>query len=406
MSLGGLTASATSLNIETQNPAKSINWWNDNLPASKFADAMIGDKLTVTVSAIAEGQSDGYVLVRTTEGSGKDLQNRHPIAPGVVVFVIDAEILEAAQKGFLQVQGCNYSYTSIDLVCPSNVNVDTQSPAKSINWWNDNLPASKFTYAKIGDMLAVTVSAIAEGQPDGYVLVRTTEGSGKDLQNRHPTAPGVVEFVIDAEILEAAQKGFLQVQGCNYSYTSIDLVYAPRVAIGTAEYATFSYNEKLDLTGIDAYAVSAIGKNASLTSIEGNKVAANTGMILYKKNGGLVRIPFTTDNTDAISNSLIGTATGAVVDPSNAYVLANKSQGVGFYKLASAQAIAANKAYLTIAAGARGFIGFGESETTSIIDVRSKTEDIRREFFDLSGRKVIQPKKGLYIVNGEKVIIK
>ena len=33
-------------------------------------------------------------------------------------------------------------------------------------------------------------------------------------------------------------------------------------------------------------------------------------------------------------------------------------------------------------------------------------EEVRGDFFDLQGRKVANPTKGLYIVNGKKVVIK
>ena len=47
-----------------------------------------------------------------------------------------------------------------------------------------------------------------------------------------------------------------------------------------------------------------------------------------------------------------------------------------------------------------------ESVKDEMFDVRSKMEDVRGDFFDLQGRKVAQPTKGLYIVNGKKVVIK
>jgi hypothetical protein len=50
-------------------------------------------------------------------------------------------------------------------------------------------------------------------------------------------------------------------------------------------------------------------------------------------------------------------------------------------------------------------IGSG-GETTGINDVGCKTEEVRGELFDLQGRRVEKPGKGLYIVNGKKVIIK
>ena len=52
-------------------------------------------------------------------------------------------------------------------------------------------------------------------------------------------------------------------------------------------------------------------------------------------------------------------------------------------------------------------LGIGDGGgTTGINDVRSKTDEVRGEIFDLQGRHVVQPTKGIYIVNGKKHIIK
>ena len=53
-------------------------------------------------------------------------------------------------------------------------------------------------------------------------------------------------------------------------------------------------------------------------------------------------------------------------------------------------------------------LDFGEGgETTGIDDVRSKKYDVRDEYYDLSGRKLVgkPTHRGLYIVNGKKVVI-
>ena len=57
------------------------------------------------------------------------------------------------------------------------------------------------------------------------------------------------------------------------------------------------------------------------------------------------------------------------------------------------------------------FVGFFNGGTTGVDDVRCKKEDVRGEIYDLQGRKVSESgiqnsefKKGLYIVNGKKVI--
>lgn len=50
-------------------------------------------------------------------------------------------------------------------------------------------------------------------------------------------------------------------------------------------------------------------------------------------------------------------------------------------------------------------IGSG-TNTTGLNEVRVQKKDVRGEYFDLQGRKVTNPTKGLYIVNGKKVIVK
>ena len=46
-------------------------------------------------------------------------------------------------------------------------------------------------------------------------------------------------------------------------------------------------------------------------------------------------------------------------------------------------------------------------DTTGLNDVRSKVTEVRSDvFFDLQGRQITNPTKGIYIQNGKKVVIK
>ena len=81
-------------------------------------------------------------------------------------------------------------------------------------------------------------------------------------------------------------------------------------------------------------------------------------------------------------------------------MLQNGASGLGFYKVNAANTIKITsfRAYLTDPLSAPEFLPF-EGNTTGIESVGSKGE-----FFNLAGQRVAQPAKGLYIVNGKKVI--
>lgn len=91
----------------------------------------------------------------------------------------------------------------------------------------------------------------------------------------------------------------------------------------------------------------------------------------------------------------------------NVYVLANKSNGVGFYQWTGGW-MGAGRVYLPVSpeVGARGFLAFDEDGETTGISTIQNAEQGTKEIYNLNGQRVNQPAKGLYIVNGKKVFIK
>ena len=88
-----------------------------------------------------------------------------------------------------------------------------------------------------------------------------------------------------------------------------------------------------------------------------------------------------------------------------AFVLANKSKGVGFYKW-SGGLLGSGRVYLEAsgASMAPAFYNFDFDTATSIEKITKDTEP--STIYDLSGRRVAQPTKGLYIVDGKKAFVK
>ena len=181
------------------------------------------------------------------------------------------------------------------------------------------------------------------------------------------------------------------------------------VSVSSAGLATFASNCKLDFENVEnleAYIAKENNSKIELTKVE--KVAAGTGVLLRALNDATTfEVPVTTEDADDVTGNIFVRGTGAAVESDPAagghnYILSKKGDVYGFY-LANGNKVAKNRAYLhTDVAAARIDLNF--DNVTGINEVKS--EKTVEGIFDLQGRKVITPSKGLYIVNGKKVVIK
>lgn len=187
---------------------------------------------------------------------------------------------------------------------------------------------------------------------------------------------------------------------------------------------TFSYNHALDFTtvkGIKVYA--ATGYNTitgTITMTRVNTVKAGTG-IFIKGEPGDYNIPvldYTYDNT---LNMLVGTLQNTNLMPTSSdgkyanLIYALNNNGVPMFLRANDDGTSyssANRAYLQIpvawlsTSDAKEFnIRFEEEEATSIYDINIKSPD-ENTIYDLQGRRIANPAKGLYILNGKKVFVR
>ncbi len=92
------------------------------------------------------------------------------------------------------------------------------------------------------------------------------------------------------------------------------------------------------------------------------------------------------------------------------YVLGKKDGRVAFYRYANTKPLGHNKAYIEMtgpASAAKGLtLNFGNPLSDGIKQIATNSLSGTDEVFDMLGRKVNKPQKGLYIVNGKKVLIK
>lgn len=180
--------------------------------------------------------------------------------------------------------------------------------------------------------------------------------------------------------------------------------------ISVLNWATFVSDYPLDFTGSEVKAYVVTGASGSaITKTAVTKVAANTPLLLNAP-AETYTIPVATSGTSysgtnklvAGNGSTITSGTGAGFN----YVLGEEGGNAMFLLINSTSAVVPKgKAYLALgAAPARGLNLFDDEETTGVNEV--KTQKVAGEYFNLAGQRVAQPTKGLYIVNGKKVVIK
>ena len=177
--------------------------------------------------------------------------------------------------------------------------------------------------------------------------------------------------------------------------------------ISAAKYATYVPTMKVAVPDdVSAYKVSATATEATLTPL--TVIRAGEPVVIYKDVDAATEVTFTAtsaDASDVTGNELHVSATDVTADGTQ-YVLAKPDgKEIGFYKAASGTTIAAGKAYLVSPSGAPCFVFNFDGSATGIEAVEA-AKSFDGAFYNLAGQRVSQPTRGLYIVNGKKVVIK
>ena len=166
-------------------------------------------------------------------------------------------------------------------------------------------------------------------------------------------------------------------------------------------YATYCSQNALDFTnatGGTAWAVTAIsGSTITFAQITG-AVPAGTGMLLMGDPNATITMPCATGATPLATNLLEGITTATDVAADTYYGLS----GDEFVKV-NAGTVPAGKALLPateVGARSLSMVFEGVDGINEIVNGKS----VNGTCYDLSGRRVVKPTKGLYIVNGKKIV--
>ena len=161
-------------------------------------------------------------------------------------------------------------------------------------------------------------------------------------------------------------------------------------------------------TDVKAYTLAyTSGDAATATEVE-TTIEANTPVLL----NGSGEATFTgSGNVVASATNTNGALTGvfeAGYVPAKSYVLQKQGDNVGFYKVSAdnTMTIKPFRAYLTATSEARSLRIIYADNTTTAITATAATPAGSSVVYDLQGRRVSQPLKGIYVKDGKKFIVK
>ena len=288
------------------------------------------------------------------------------------------------------------------------------------------LNANTNSYVSVASMLTKD----NQDQKDAYTIYTTEDafGDGYNATNDKTTMFVMSSSKASGDKLLNAEKGY------NYdtyegvgtwhgnddagNYWQFIKVTEVPLTIAANDYTTLClpFNVKLPEEGSTVkayYASAAAGDVLKLTEITNGIIPANEGVILHNTSeaeAANINLTITTEEATLTENKLKGvTAKREGYDALSNYVLAAKNGATGFYK-AKFTAITANKAYLPVAnvQGVQGVMmafSFGD-EVTGIDNVNAATPAAKK-YYDLQGRRVLYPAKGIFVTeDGQKVLFK
>ena len=191
------------------------------------------------------------------------------------------------------------------------------------------------------------------------------------------------------------------------------------ITISSVGQGTYCGEYDLDFSevpGIKAYIASGyIRQTGTVILMRVTDVPAYEGLMV-KGEPGTYKVPHA-ESTAYYANMFKGNVEPTTIYSTDGeytnYYLSNGTGGLGFYKINGSRTMSAHRAYMqlptTLVNEARAIrMVYTEDDLTGINDIMQENNDEDTEndhIYDMQGRRVKKPAKGLYIKNGQKIII-
>lgn len=218
----------------------------NSMPASLFETAQIGDRIRVYIKDAVEGWQQGSFKNGSTWGGLTDELGvigltEDDFNVGYYEMTIDETTMPILQETGLIISGCNYTATKVVLITTVwvSTNGDTTQEITlyddgdvEMGGWSgyiNNIPASVFESAKVGDIIRVYIKDPVEGWQqgsfkDGSTWGGLTDDLGVIGLSEDDFSAGYYQMIIDEVTLPILQSNGLIISGCNYTATKVVLI--------------------------------------------------------------------------------------------------------------------------------------------------------------------------------------
>ena len=260
--------------------------------------------------------------------------------------------------------------------------------------------------------VSLSLTAATTTNTADAALYYTTDGSDPTTTSASLTSNGTIDIT---ENMTTVKVLALDADG-NYSEIVEQSVAYTYSLTASKEWTTYYHNYSKTFSvpaGLKAYTVTSVtapadGQSGTIEVAEQQVIAPNTPMLIYNEGAT------TTSYTLSVSNDVIsGTPASEFKGVNEAYTIPSDGKARyilvdGVFLRTTGGTLPANRCYLefgSTSAQARSFSITVGDKTTAIESVGITTQGGEDLWYDLQGRRVMQPQKGIYIRNGKKVVV-
>ena len=274
--------------------------------------------------------------------------------------------------------------------------------------FNGNHGLIKIPGLKAGDVVEVyfacSSSSASTRSITAHTNLKLTSAEGTNVSTM-ASDPKTAQFTVqaDGDVVVENPDGAI-------NFISIKVYELSRIEEATVQsygWATYIPANNVSFEEETAYVVTDVNTSTGAVTVD-NVTSVPAGTPVLLKGVGLKTMTVLAETPDAPAENMLSVSDGTDVDGKYPYVLAKNGESAGFKKWTGNVSVLNNRVVLWLdsaIAAAREFFSFDdEGETTGITS--TALQPSTEQYYDLQGRRVALPTKGLYIVNGKKVIIK